>query len=259
MGRTIAGIWDTTKTVVVALLVAGLFRTFFFQPFWIPSGSMKDTLLVGDLLFVNKMAYGYSRYSCPFDLCPFSGRILAHGPKRGDVVVFRHPVNGEDYIKRLIGLPGDRIQVIQGLLYINGQPVTVVPDGTFAEEMGPQGPLGSFPHCANAPVPPGAACLKARLKETLPNGVTHDILSISNGGMADNTPVYVVPKGEFFFMGDNRDNSEDSRFAQDVGGVGFVPFQNLIGRADFVLFSSAGRSLMSFWDWRTDRFLKAIH
>ena len=104
-----SGIVETIKTVVYALLIAGVFRTLFFQPFWIPSESMKDTLLIGDFLFVNKMAYGYSRYSCPFALCPFSGRILASDPVRGDVVVFRHPVSGEDYIKRLIGLPGDTV------------------------------------------------------------------------------------------------------------------------------------------------------
>ena len=139
------GILDTVRTVIIALLIAVLFRTLCFQPFWIPSGSMKDTLLVGDFLFVNKMAYGYSRYSCPMDLCPFSGRILARMPQRGDVVVFRHPVNGEDYIKRLIGLPGDTVQMKDGLLYINGAPVKVEPAGTFTEAMLPQGPTGALP------------------------------------------------------------------------------------------------------------------
>ena len=121
------GILETIKTVVYALLIAGLFRTLLFQPFFIPSESMKDTLLIGDFLFVNKMAYGYSRYSCPFSLCPIPGRIklpfLSHDPERGDIVVFRHPVNGEDYIKRLIGLPGDKIQMINDVLYLNGKPV----------------------------------------------------------------------------------------------------------------------------------------
>ncbi|WP_127902160.1 signal peptidase I [Solirhodobacter olei] len=258
MVRAVEGILDTVKTIVTALLIAGVFRTFFFQPFWIPSGSMKDTLLIGDLLFVNKMAYGYSRYSCPFDLCPFEGRIFATMPKRGDVVVFRHPVNGEDYIKRLIGLPGDTVQMRNGRLYINGKEVPVKDDGSFVEKMRPQGPMGQYPRCANVPVPPGGDCVKQRQRETLPDGVTHDILNIINDGEADNTPVFKVPKGEFFFMGDNRDNSEDSRFPQDVGGVGFVPFQNLIGRADRVMFSSAGRSLLYFWDWRPGRFFKAI-
>ena len=119
--KTEGGIVETIKTVVYALLIAGVFRTLFFQPFWIPSGSMKDTLLVGDFLFVNKMAYGYSRFSCPFGLCPIPGRILGWAPERGDVVVFRHPVNGSDFIKRLIGLPGDTVQVKNGILFLNGE------------------------------------------------------------------------------------------------------------------------------------------
>ncbi|WP_372605654.1 signal peptidase I, partial [Actibacterium sp.] len=152
------GIGETIKTVVWALLIAGVFRTLFFQPFWIPSGSMKDTLLVGDFLFVNKMAYGYSRYSCPFGLCPFEGRILARDPERGDVVVFRHPGNGSDFIKRLIGLPGDTVQVKNGALFINGDPVKREPAGTFTETYQKQGPVGYYPQCSNAPVGEGGEC-----------------------------------------------------------------------------------------------------
>ena len=252
------GILEWIKTIVWALILAGLIRTLFYQPFWIPSGSMKDTLLVGDFLFVNKMAYGYSRYSCPFSACPFSGRILGKMPKRGDVVVFKHPTTKVDFIKRLIGLPGDRVQMKNGLLYINGAPVKVKPAGVFEEIKAPQGPGGNVPRCANDPVRMGDICKKERFRETLPNGVEHDILNIVDNGQADNTKVFTVPEGMFMFMGDNRDNSEDSRFSQRFGGVGFVPFENLVGRADRVIFSSAGRSILAFWTWRKDRFFKAI-
>ncbi|MDZ4391826.1 signal peptidase I [Cypionkella sp.] len=258
MTKKDGGIVETVKTVVYALLIAGAFRTLFFQPFWIPSESMKSTLLVGDFVFVNKMAYGYSKYSCPFALCPISGRLFASDPERGDVVVFRHPVNGSDFVKRLIGLPGDKIQMKQGVLYINGAVVPQVPDGTFEEVMEPQGPMKSRPRCSNGVVGDGAICEKIRSRETLPNGVTHDVLNIEDNTYGDNTDVFSVPEGEYFFMGDNRDNSEDSRFAQATGGVGFVPAENLIGRADRIMFSSAGTSMLYFWTWRSDRFFKAV-
>ncbi len=251
------GFVETIKTIVYALLIAGIFRTLFFQPFWIPSGSMKDTLLVGDFLFVNKMAYGYSRHSCPFSACPFSGRLFGSEPERGDIVVFRHPVNGADFIKRVIGLPGDRVQFRDGRLILNGTPVQVEDDGTFRETFQRQGPLGNYPRCANAPVGEGAQCVKEKYLETLPNGVQHSILNIDTG-FADNTREFVVPEGQYFMVGDNRDNSQDSRFAQAAGGVGFVPYENLIGRADRVMFSSAGRRMVYFWTWRSDRFFKAL-
>ncbi len=253
------GLWETVKTVAWALVIAGVFRSVFFQPFWIPSGSMKETLLIGDFLFVNKMAYGWSRYSCPFALCPISGRLWATMPERGDIVVFRHPVSGDDLIKRLIGLPGDRIQVREGLLYINDVAVERRADGDFVETYERQGSAAQFPRCENAPVGQGGECRKGREIETLPNGVSHPILNIEDNGFADNTPVFTVPEGHFFFMGDNRDNSVDSRFAQTAGGVGFVPFENLIGRADRVMFSSAGSSMLAFWTWRSDRFFHSLH
>jgi signal peptidase I len=258
MAKDDSGIVETIKTVVYALLIAGAFRTLFFQPFWIPSESMKSTLLVGDFVFVNKMAYGYSKYSCPFAICPISGRILASDPTRGDVVVFRHPVNGSDFVKRLIGLPGDKIQIKSGVLYINGAVVPQVPAGIFEEVMEPQGPMKSRPRCENGAVGDGAICQKTRFRETLPNGVEHDVLNIEDDGYADNTDVFSVPEGQYFFMGDNRDNSQDSRFAQTSGGVGFVPVENLIGRADRIIFSSAGASMLYFWTWRMDRFFKAV-
>lgn len=253
----IDGLVETIKTIAYALLIAGVFRTLFFQPFWIPSGSMKDTLLIGDFLFVNKMAYGYSSYSCPFSLCPIEGRIMGAEPKRGDVVVFRHPVNGQDFIKRAVGLPGDTVQMRSGQLFLNGSPVPQVPDGTFVEEYSRQGPVGSLPLCNEGNLNRGADCAKEKFVETLPNGVQHSVLNVFDGRY-DNTGVFSVPEGQFFFMGDNRDNSTDSREKPEFGGVGFVPFDNLIGRADRVMFSSAGRSLFFVWTWRTDRLFKRI-
>jgi signal peptidase I len=251
------GIFETIKTIVYALLIAGVFRTLFFQPFWIPSGSMKDTLLIGDFLFVNKMAYGYSKYSCPFSMCPFSGRILGNEPQLGDVVVFRHPVSGNDFIKRLIGLPGDKIQIKNSVLFINGVEAVQTPNGVFQETFDQQGPVGSLPLCSSNGVGLGGTCTKNRFIETLPNGTQHSILDIRPTRL-DDTGVFTVPEGQFFFMGDNRDNSTDSRVPQAAQGVGFVPFENLIGRADRIMFSSAGRSMLFFWTWRGDRFFKAI-
>ena len=264
------GILETIKTVVYALLIAGVFRTLFFQPFWIPSGSMKETLLIGDFLFVNKMAYGFSYASCPSipmigldakKICGFidgdNTRILAGEPERGDVVVFRHPVNNSDYIKRLVGLPGDSVQVKDGIVFLNGTAVPQQPDGQFVEIFDRQGPQGLLPRCENGPVGIGAECIKSRFIETFPNGRAHDILNIGNQS-SDNTPVFQVPEGHYFFMGDNRDNSSDSRISQVAGGVGFVPYENLIGRADRIMFSSAGRSMLFFWTWRGDRFFKGI-
>ncbi len=269
-----AGIVETVKTVFWALVIAGIFRTIFFQPFWIPSGSMKDTLLIGDFLFVNKMAYGYSYASCPSiripqagidlgseDFCGWfeesEGRLFGSEPERGDIVVFRHPVTGGDFIKRLIGLPGDRVQMQGGRLYINDEAVAVEDGGVFVETMELQGPLGQQPQCANGAVGLGADCEKPRQIETLPGGVSHSILNIGDRS-ADNTGVFTVPAGEYFFMGDNRDNSTDSRFPQAQRGVGFVEAKDLIGRADRVMFSSAGRSMFFFWTWRSDRFFKAL-
>lgn len=251
------GIVETIKTVVYALLIAGVFRTLFFQPFWIPSESMKSTLLIGDFIFVNKMAYGYSKYSCPFSLCPLSGRLFASDPERGDVVVFRHPGNGTDYIKRLIGLPGDTIQMKEGLLYINGDVAPQIADGVFEEVNEPQGPMRNRPRCETI-VGEGAACSKSRAIETLPNGRSHAVLNIDTNGPGDNTDIFTVPPGNFFFMGDNRDNSLDSRFSRATGGVDLVPAEYLIGRADRVMFSSSGRSMLYFWTWRSDRYFTAV-
>jgi signal peptidase I len=280
----VASVFETIKTVAYALLIAGLFRTLFFQPFWIPSGSMKDTLLIGDFLFVNKMAYGYSYSSCPKvqisqfginldadDFCGFlkgrPDRIFGGTPERGDVVVFRHPVSGTDYIKRVIGLPGDKVQMKASRLFINGVMTKLKMTEDFIEVYERQGSQGNRPICSNGVVGLGGSCIKKRYIETLPNGVSYSILDtvdqddLKLGGRLnlDSTKVYSVPRGHFFFMGDNRDNSSDSRVPQSSGGVGFVPMEDIVGRADRILFSSAGQSMLAFWTWRSNRYFKAVN
>ena len=228
-------VWRATAAIL-ALASSPLSYRLIYHPYTIPSEAMKPTLLIGDYVLVQWAAPQY---------------------QRGDVVVFRHPVNGQDYIKRLIGLPGDRIQMRDGLLYINDAAAPQTAEGQFAEIYEPQGPMGNSPRCENAPVGLGGTCTRSQFIETLPNGVMHDVLNIDKNGHADDTDVFTVPDGMYFFMGDNRDNSLDSRYGQASGGVGFVPAENLKGRADFVLFSSQGKS---WWDgpWRPDRYFRAI-
>ena len=216
-----SGLGETIRVVIHALLIALVIRTFLFQPFNIPSGSMKATLLVGDYLFVSKYSYGYSHYSIPLSPPLFSGRIFGSEPNRGDIVVFRLPKDDStDYIKRVIGLPGDRIQMREGLLYINDKPVKRERLSDFIGE----DPCGS-----------DATARVKRWKETLPNGKVYYTLDLVDNSFYDNTPVYTVPPDHYFMMGDNRDNSVDSRIAASDGGVGFVPEDNLVGRADLIL------------------------
>jgi signal peptidase I len=236
------GLGETVNVIFQALILALVIRSFLFQPFSIPSGSMRPTLLEGDYLFVSKYAYGYSKNSFPFSPNLFSGRIWSAEPQRGDVAVFKFPPNPKlDYIKRVIGLPGDKVQMINGVLNINGVAVKrektrVIDDVDVTEEAGPVDVY----------------------RETLPNGVTYDTLDLSPASKSDNTREFLVPAGHYFMMGDNRDNSADSREA-----VGFVPFENFVGRANRIFFSiSDGASPLEIWKWpssmRLDRLLDAV-
>jgi signal peptidase I len=217
------GVAETVRTIVYAALIALLVRTFLFEPFNIPSGSMLPTLLIGDYLFVSKYSYGYSKHSFPLSPDLFQGRILGRDPERGDVVVFKLPSDNEtDYIKRMIGLPGDRIQVKGGLLYINGVAVKREP----LSQSDPQAPGGHL------------------YLETLPNGVSHRIREMSDDEFGDDTREYIVPPGHYFMMGDNRDNSQDSRY------IGPIPAENLVGRAEILFFSVDGSAaLWEIWRW----------
>lgn len=231
-----------TFLILFCICVPILIRSFLYTPFHIPSGSMKPTLLVGDYIFVSKFSYGYSKYSFPLAPNIFSGRIFYEEPKRGDIIVFRLPTDTKiDYIKRLVGLPGDRIQVRGGKLIINGDILKTEKIEDFKDDEMSE-----------------AGRLITRYIETLPEGKKHQILDDNPRGGLDETPVFTVPEGHFFFMGDNRDNSQDSRV---MSSVGFVPAENLIGRAE-VVFVSMSDSIWRFWAWfssiRTERFFMPL-
>ena len=235
------------KTVGVALLIALVLRVLLFQPFTIPSASEEPNLYEGDYVFVTKFDYGWSKHSIPFSPPILSGRILARAPMRGDIIVFKLPRdNKTDYIKRLIGIPGDRVQMKDGLLYLNGALVPRVAKGVVQE-------TGGTPMMLNV----------GRFQETLPQGRTYMTNDFGPEFTADNTQEFSVPEGYYFFMGDNRDNSADSRFSPQEG-VGLVPAENLVGRARMVLISwSKGASLFKPWTWvlnlQPSRFFRVLH
>lgn len=231
---------ETVRTVIYAVLIAIVVRTFAYEPFNIPSGSMKPTLLVGDYLFVKKWVYGYSRHSLPFSWPPFSGRIWSAPVERGDVVVFKWPEdNKTDYIKRIVGLPGDRIRVTDGILHINDQPVLRERIEDWVDEDNRR---------------------FTRYIETLPGGVRHQIIEEGDAYPLDNTPEFTVPAASYFAMGDNRDHSSDSR---EWRTNHFVPEENLVGRASFIFYSTAAGDLWPIWEavpeTRWDRLMSGIH
>ncbi|MFN4231140.1 signal peptidase I [Parvibaculum sp.] len=221
---------ENVRTIAYALLIALFIRAFLFQPFFIPSSSMESTLLIGDYLFVAKYSYGYSKHSLPFSPPLFSGRIFDDEPERGDIVVFKQPIdNHTDFIKRVIGLPGDTVQMKDGVLYLNDKAVPRVRVDDFIYR-DPTGNVRRIP----------------QYRETLPNGVSYITLDMIRDSVWDNTGVYIVPQGHYFMMGDNRDNSSDSRVPD---AVGYVPFENLIGKAEVIFFSANGTA--SFWEvWK---------
>ena len=238
---------EIIKTVFYALLIALVLRVLFFQPFTIPSASMEPNLYQGDYIIVSKYSYGYSRHSIPFSPPLFSGRLLEKRPERGDIVVFKLPRDGHtDYVKRIIGLPGDRIQMKNGLLFLNGAQVKRELAGTTKEDSG----YGFIRDVSS-------------YRETLPGGRSFLTNDFGTDGELDNTDVFVVPEGHYFMMGDNRDNSSDSRVAPEAGGVGYVPAENLVGKAQIILLSwHPGASILKPWTWvfeaRPSRFFHVL-
>ena len=217
------------KSILIAIFIALLIRSFIFEPFNIPSGSMKPNLLVGDFIFVSKYSYGFSKHSLPFSIPLIPGKIFSNTPERGDVVVFKTPENNRtDYIKRVIGLPGDKIEIKNGIIFINGSEI-------FRKK------LNDFIDTDNK-----TSNKRVRMYNEYFFNKEINILDITDNGIADNTQLFNVPENHFFVMGDNRDNSQDSRF---INTVGFIPYENLVGKAQFIFFSLENARFLQIWKW----------
>ena len=217
------------KSILIAIFIALLIRSFIFEPFNIPSGSMKPNLLVGDFIFVSKYSYGFSRHSLPLSIPLIPGKIFSNIPERGDVVVFKTPENNRtDYIKRVIGLPGDKIEIKNGIIFINGSEIL-------------RKKLNDFIDTDNK-----TSNKRVRMYNEYFFNKEINILDITDNGIADNTQLFNVPENHFFVMGDNRDNSQDSRF---ISTVGFIPYENLVGKAQFIFFSLENARFLQIWKW----------
>ena len=217
------------KSILIAIFIALLIRSFIFEPFNIPSGSMKPNLLVGDFIFVSKYSYGFSKHSLPFSIPLIPGKIFSKTPERGDVVVFKTPENNRtDYIKRVIGLPGDKIEIKNGIIFINGSEIL-------------RKKLNDFIDTDNK-----TTNKRVRMYKEYFFNKEINILDITDNGIADNTQLFNVPENHFFVMGDNRDNSQDSRF---ISTVGFIPYENLVGKAQFIFFSLENARFLQIWKW----------
>jgi len=235
-------IFSNLKSIIIAIFIALIIRSFIFEPFNIPSGSMKPNLLVGDFIFVSKYSYGFSKHSLPFSIPLIPGKIFSNTPERGDVVVFKTPENNRtDYIKRVIGLPGDKIEIKNGIIFINGSEILRKKINDFID------------------TDKNTSMKRVRMYNEYFFNKEINVLDITDNGIADNTRLFNVPENNFFVMGDNRDNSQDSRF---INTVGFIPYENLVGKAQFIFFSLENSRFLQIWKWpnsiRYERIFKKI-
>jgi signal peptidase I len=249
------------RLVVEVALIAWVIRSLVFAPFSIPSGSMLPALYIGDYVLVAKWPYGYSRFSFPWGFPSFDGRIFGGLPERGDVVVFRVPGTDEDFVKRVVGLPGDTVAVQDGMLVVNGKPMPRQSEGTFAMPISANSPcrvVGGAMEMVGQTDSGEPACLYPMYRERLPGGRSYRVIDQVDNPRADDFPTTKVPEGALFLMGDNRDDSLDSRFSREEGGIGFVPVENVVGRATIIFWSTDGTAdYLKPWTWftalRTDR------